>query len=166
MVLEVKKRYNDIFKGMLPPCIRLSTATRIAVEDCLRRFGLQSVDVVFGQIKTEQFSLGNNRTGFIANFTFIFTLKNYQQYLERAKLARQKAAQPKSQPQHQPKKSPGAFINEEPHQEHRKSRYDFLMDWVQAEAQNPSTRGQNILKECYKSGELAQLGIDWKPNNV
>ena len=69
--LEVKKRYNNEFKGMLPPCVRLSTSTRIAVEECLRRFGMQSVDTVFGQIKTEQFSLGNNKTGFIANFTFI-----------------------------------------------------------------------------------------------
>ena len=74
--LEVKKRYNNEFKGMLPPCVRLSTSTRIAVEECLRRFGMQSVDTVFGQIKTEQFSLGNNKTGFIANFTFIFTPKN------------------------------------------------------------------------------------------
>ena len=105
--LEVKKRYNNEFKGMLPPCVRLSTSTRIAVEECLRRFGMQSVDTVFGQIKTEQFSLGNNKTGFIANFTFIFTPKNYQQYLERAQLARQKKEQ-KAQPQ---PKSNGSWLD-------------------------------------------------------
>lgn len=108
--LEVKKRYNNEFKGMLPPCVRLSTSTRIAVEECLRRFGLQSVDVVFAQIKTEQFSLGNNKTGFIANFTFIFTLKNYQQYLERAQLARQKKEQKTQQPEPQPK-SNGSWLD-------------------------------------------------------
>ena len=107
--LEVKKRYNNEFKGMLPPCIRLSTSTRIAVEECLRRFGMQSVDTVFGQIKTEQFSLGNNKTGFIANFTFIFTPKNYQQYIERAQLARQKKEQ-KAQPEPQPK-SNGSWLD-------------------------------------------------------
>lgn len=104
--LEVKKRYNNEFKGMLPPCIRLSTSTRIAVEECLRRFGMQSVDTVFGQIKTEQFSLGNNKTGFIANFTFIFTPKNYQQYIERAQLARQKKEQKVQQPVPQPEPQP------------------------------------------------------------
>lgn len=108
--LEVKKRYNNEFKGMLPPCIRLSTSTRIAVEECLRRFGMQSVDTVFGQIKTEQFSLGNNKTGFIANFTFIFTPKNYQQYLERAQLARQKKEQKTQQPEPQPK-SNGSWLD-------------------------------------------------------
>lgn len=108
--LEVKKRYNNEFKGMLPPCIRLSTSTRIAVEECLRRFGMQSVDTVFGQIKTEQFSLGNNKTGFIANFTFIFTPKNYQQYIERAQLARQKKEQKTQQPEPQPK-SNGSWLD-------------------------------------------------------
>ena len=110
VALEVKKRYNNEFKGMLPPCIRLSTSTRIAVEECLRRFGMQSVDTVFGQIKTEQFSLGNNKTGFIANFTFIFTPKNYQQYIERAQLARQKKEQKTQQPEPQPK-SNGSWLD-------------------------------------------------------
>ncbi len=110
VALEVKKRYNKEFAGILPPCIRLSTSTRIAVEECLRRFGMQSVDMVFGQIKTEQFSLGNNKTGFMANFTFIFTPKNFQQYLERAQLARQKKEQKTQQPEPQPK-SNGSWLD-------------------------------------------------------
>ena len=143
---------------MLPPCIRLSTATRIAVEECLRRFGFQSVDVVFAQIKTEQFSLGNNKTGFIANFTFIFTPKNYQQYIERAQLARQKKEQ-------KPQQTAGAFIDYEPAITPQQKRRDYLMSWVEAEKNKNTSRGQELLQRCYESGELASLGIDWKPNN-
>ncbi len=161
VALEVKKRYNEMFKGVLPPCIRLSTSTRIAVEECLRRFGLQSVDVVFAQIKTEQFSLGNNKTGFIANFTFIFTLKNYQQYLERAQLARQRQVLPKPQA----KQNVGKSIFEETIVE-RQSRREFLMHWVDEEAKEPSKHGQELLQACYNSGELEKFGIDWKPNNI
>lgn len=158
VALEVKKRYNKEFSGMLPPCIRLSTATRIAVEECLRRFGFQSVDVVFAQIKTEQFSLGNNKTGFIANFTFIFTPKNYQQYIERAQLARQKKEQ-------KPQQTTGAFIDDEPAITPQQKRRDYLMSWVEAEKNKNTSRGQELLQRCYESGELASLGIDWKPNN-
>ena len=89
--LEVKKRYNKTFDGVLPPCVRLTLPTKLMVEDCIRRFGMQSVDLVFEQIKQEPFSQGQNKTGFIANFQFIFTPKNFQQYLERAKLRMKKA---------------------------------------------------------------------------
>jgi len=158
VALEVKKRYNKDFAGILPPCIRLSTSTRIAVEECLRRFGYQSVDMVFQQIKSEKFHLGDNKTGFIANFSFIFTPKNYQQYLERAQLARQKK-------ESQPQKATDIFANVEPAKSPQEKRRDFLMGWVEAERQRQTTRGQELLQSCYESGELEKLQIDWKPNN-
>ena len=158
VALEAKKRYNKEFAGILPPCIRLSTSTRIAVEECLRRFGLQSVDMVFAQIKTEKFHMGDNKTGFIANFTFIFTPKNYQQYLERAQLARQKK-------ESKPQQNTDIFANVEPAKSPQEKRRDFLMGWVEAERQRQTTRGQELLKFCYESGELEKLQIDWKPNN-
>ena len=52
-----------------------------------------SIDLVFEQILTEPFSLGENKTGFIARFQFIFEPKNFQAYLERAKLRNQKKQQ-------------------------------------------------------------------------
>ena len=147
---------------MLPPCIRLSTSTRIAVEECLRRFGMQSVDTVFAQIKTEKFSLGNNKTGFIANFTFIFTLKNYQQYLERAQLARQK-----KESHHNSSPSFGCAVAElqSPEPSPSEKRKQLLLDWIAAEEQHPTARGQDILITAYDNGEMAELNIDWKPNN-
>ena len=158
VALEIKKRYNKEFEGKLPPCVRLSTSTRIAVEECVRRFGYQSIDIVFAQIKTEQFSLGNNKTGFMANFTFIFTPKNYQHYFERAQLARQKK-------ESKPQQTTDIFANVEPAKSPPEKRRDFLMGWVEAERQRQTTRGQELLQSCYESGELEKLQIDWKPNN-
>lgn len=158
VALEVKNRYNKEFAGILPPCIRLSTSTRIAVEECLRRFGLQSVDMVFSQIRTEQFSLGNNKTGFIANFTFVFTPKNYQQYLERAQLNRQKK-------QRQADARPVGETAGTSAEDTQESRRAFVMSWVEAEARSPTERGQALLCGWRDSGELEELGIDWKPNN-
>ena len=168
VVLEIKKRYNKDFNGILPPCMRLSTSTRIAVEECLRRFGNQSVDVVFAQIKTEQFSLGNNKTGFIANFTFIFTPKNYQQYLERAQLARQKQAQ-KPQPDAVPSIPEEQPMTDEQREAKRdEERRQTLLGLVEMGNNNPDSENalwMTQLVTAYKSGELAKYGIDWKPNN-
>lgn len=166
VALQVKKRYNKEFAGMLPPCIRLSTSTRIAVEECLRRYGLQSVDMVFGQIKTEKFHLGDNNTGFIANFTFIFTPKNYQQYIERAQLARQKKEAQKT-------KVVAPAIQEEPQltkaekdakrDADRRDTLASLVETIKTIDHKPVW--YDILLSAYESGELAGYGIDWKPNN-
>lgn len=103
VALEAKKRYNKAFDGKLPPCVRLTMPTRLMVEECIRRFGKQTIDMVFEQILAEPFSLGQNKTGFIANFQYIFQPKNYQQYLERWQLAQKKKLQP------QPTKSVGTI---------------------------------------------------------
>ena len=102
LALEVKKRYNKAFDSKLPPCIRLTMPTRMMVEECLRRFGMQSVDLVFEQILQEPFSLGQNKTGFVASFQYIFEPRNFQQYLERAQLALKKKNAPAEQKPQQP----------------------------------------------------------------
>ena len=99
VALEVKKRYNKVFDGILQPCIRLTMPTQAMVEECIRRFGLQAIDLVFEQVKSEPFSLGFNKTGFKASFQFIFKPNNFQQYLERAQLRQQKKAEETPKPQ-------------------------------------------------------------------
>ena len=167
--VEIKKRFNKEFDGILPPCLRLSTSTRLSVHECIRRFGLQSVDEVFAQIKNEQFSLGNNKNGFIANFTFIFKIENYQKYLERAQLSRQKKEQKK---QHQA----AASVEVEPQlskaereAQKTKERRETLLGLVEMARKEPTRTNaawMGTLLAAYNSGELAGYGIDWKPNNI
>ena len=71
--------------------------TRVMASECLRRFGAASVDMVFEQVEAESFSMGKNKTGFIASFQFIFDPKNFQGYLERAQLRIQKKQQQKQE---------------------------------------------------------------------
>lgn len=97
VVLEVKKRYNKFFDGVLPPLIRLHLPIRNMVAECIRRFGMQSIDIVFEQVMQDKFSLGTNRTGFIASFQYIFEPANFQKYLERAQLRRKKESQPQQE---------------------------------------------------------------------
>ena len=97
MALEIKKLYNKIFEGVLRKWDRLSADMRIKVDTCIKRFGRQSVDMVFDQVKHEKFSLGENNTGFIADFAFIFKLNNYEAYLGRYELRMKKGQKPQQQ---------------------------------------------------------------------
>ena len=160
LALEIKAIYNKLFDGILRKWERLSADMIIKVENCVNRFGRQSVDMVFDQVKHEKFSLGVNNTGFIADFAFIFKMANYEAYLGRYEL-RLKQGNKKQEPQ-QSKQKPVGVINESAPA--KESRRAFIMSWVDAETREPSKRGQELLQACYDSGELQRLGIDWKPN--
>lgn len=113
VALEIKKQYNQIFSGVLRKWDRLSADMRIKIDTCISRYGRQSVDMVFDQVKHEKFSLGDNDTGFIADFAFIFKLANYEAYLGRYELRmkkRQQPQQPASQEPHQ-QKSNGSWLD-------------------------------------------------------
>lgn len=158
---EIKNRYNKRFASKLPPCIRLTMPTKQMVGECIRRFGMQAIDLVFDQVEAEPFSMGNNKTGFIANFQFIFDPKNFQGYLERAQLHKQKKVQP------QQKKSVGVIADEPQRQpqtdDQRRKSFLELIDYVKS---NPRSLSCVQLEGAYRSGELQRLGIDWKPNNI
>lgn len=166
VAFEIKKRYNRFFDGKLPPCIRLTLPTRLMVEECVRRFGLQSVDIVFDQILHEKFSLGLNKTGFVARFQFIFEPKNFQGYLERASLRRKTADKDEAG---NLRPSVGVVPTPEPEpteKERQDARKDYLLSLVSLAQENPSSGCVSALIGAYTSGELAKLGINWKPINL
>ncbi len=137
--LEVKRLYNKTFDGKLPPCIRLTMPTRMMVEECLRRFSRQSVDHVFEQILLEPFSLGQNNTGFIANFQYIFTPKNFQQYLERWQLARRKQQKP------QQKSNSVGVVSTESAEPARQPREVYEKQMRQYAAEHPNSPAAKIV---------------------
>lgn len=102
LALEIKRLYNKTFGGILRRWDRLSADMRIKIDTCIGRFGRQSVDMVFDQVKHEKFSLGENATGFIADFAFIFKLANYEAYLGRYELRMKKGQKPQPQAEEKP----------------------------------------------------------------
>ena len=164
LALEIKAIYNKTFDGILRKWERLSADMIIKVDNCVNLYGRQSVDMVFDQVMHEKFSLGDNNTGFMADFAFIFKMSNYEAYLGRYELRLKQEQQPKKKKEPQQNESVGV-IEIKPQQNQKQSRRAFLLDWVDAETKSPSKRGQELLRACYESGELTKLGIDWKPNN-
>ena len=91
LIYEIKEIYNSTFKGILREWQRLSDKMAAKVETCIMRFGRQSIDMVFDQIKHEQLNL--NKNGFVPDFDFIFSINQYETYLERYKLRMKKKQQ-------------------------------------------------------------------------
>ena len=167
VALEIKAIYNKIFDGVLRKWERLSTDMTIKVENCISRYGRQSVDMVFDQVKHEKFSLGENNTGFIADFSFIFKLSNYEAYLGRYELRIKQGNKKQQEPQPQQKESVGVIV-EQPQRdvqtdEQRRQSFIELIDYMKS---NPRSLCCVQLEGAYESGELQRLGIDWKPNNL
>lgn len=160
VALEVKKLYNKTFDGILRRWDRLSTDMRIKVDTCISRFGRQSVDIVFDQVKHEKFSMGDNDTGFIADFAFIFKLKNYEAYLGRSELRKKRGAQPQPQPQQVEILSESQPTEEERLEKCRK-RYQ---DMIALCEENPKSSSYTVLRMAYQNGDLQKLGISWVPN--
>lgn len=113
VALEIKNLYNKTFNGILRRWDRLSAEMRIKINTCISRFGRQSVDMVFDQVKHEKFSLGENDTGFIADFAFIFKPNNYDAYLGRYELRMKKGQRQKPQASEQPQQqvSNGSWLD-------------------------------------------------------
>lgn len=112
VVYEIKAIYNKTFEGILPEWKRLSDKMAIKVGTCIKLYGRQSIDLVFDQIQHEPFSLGDNNTGFRADFDFIFKLENFEKYLSRYKLRISgKQRQEPAKPIEQPKPSNGSWLD-------------------------------------------------------
>ena len=150
LALEIKKRYNKTFDGKLQPCIRLTMPTKMMVIECVNRFGSQSVDLVFQQVLSEPFSLGQNKTGFIASFQYIFTPKRFQEYLERAQL------RIKKQQESRPESRPSVGVIEEPQQTQRKSKEEYEREMREYALQHPDSRAARIVADWDSNKQAIQ----------
>lgn len=168
LALEIKAIYNKMFDGILRKWERLSADMIIKVDNCVTRHGRQSVDMVFDQVKHEKFSLGDNNTGFIADFAFIFKLNNYEAYLGRYELRLKQGAKKAAAPAPQKPQSTGTIDKHEAKSTLMTSaeRKQNLLEMIDYITTNPRSIGCVQLEEAYKSGELAAYGINWKPKNL
>lgn len=159
---EIQALYNKTFSGRLPEWQRMSEKMSRKVNRCIEHYGRQSIDIVFEQIQHESFSMGENHTGFIAEYDHIFELEHFEKYLARYKLRLSKKSQPQQQ---EPQKGVGVIEvqEEEPQQKQsQRERFEAMVDLIK---RNPDSWCRQTLEEAYRSGKLKELGIDWKPNN-
>lgn len=106
LAYEIKERWNRTFDGKLKRVERLTMPTRTMVDNCVSRFGRQSVDLVF-----EQVALEHERTGFVASFQFVFEQINYQGYLKRAQIRLSNKNKEPGKQDPEPPKANGSWLD-------------------------------------------------------
>ena len=135
---EIQKKYNERFAGRLPEYSRMSMPTQMKVEECIRRFGRQSIDIVFDQIDAEPFSFGQNKNRREINFQYIFEPQRFQEYLERGKLRISKTQTKAEEPQRN-----GVVIDEP--QTHRQSKEEYEREMREYAQQHPDSHAARIV---------------------
>lgn len=78
----IRERYNREFAGILPQCFRISKGRREKIMACVGQNGRGSLDIMFKNLHGMKYYLGENRTGFVADFSFIFEPENYLKIVE------------------------------------------------------------------------------------
>lgn len=174
LVYEIKKIYNQKFNGILPRWFRLSDKMVIKVAACIERYGRQSVDMVFDQVLQERFSLGQNETGFIADFDFIFRLSEYEKYLSRYELRikrgnRESSGSMGEKGSSESKEAAKVGVGnidahvypdrKEPTEQEWREHYLRMIPY----AEDDRSHSYMALIQAYERGDLQRLGIEWKP---
>ena len=145
LIYEIKEIYNKTFDGILREWKRLSDKMVAKVEICIARFGRQSIDLVFEQIKHEQLNM--NKNGFVPDFDFIFSINQYETYLERAKLRLKKKHNAVEEPQQ--RQNVGIFETSTETGQTRKSPEQYEQEMRKAAAQG-SVYAQRLVDQWDK----------------
>ena len=152
IVKEIQKKYNERFAGRLPESSRMTMTTQMKVEECIRHFGRQSVDIVFDQIDAEPFSFGKNKNRREINFQYIFEPQRFQEYLERGKLRISKKPQ---QPESATVKSVGTIEDTvaTPSVPERQNPDDYRREMREYAAQHPDSVAASIVAQWDANNE-------------
>jgi len=159
---EIQALYNKLFDGRLPEWQRLSEKMRAKVELCIAAKGRRSVDAVFDQVLHEPFSMGENKTGFVADFRHIFELEHFEAYLSRYQLrVRKGKVAAAGTGGGTAVDTAGTVVkSEEEREAEQRQRFKGMVELLR---RNPHSSCRNVLVEAWKDGVLSRLGIDWEP---
>lgn len=154
------QQYNQIAASFgAKPADQLNSKRRLLIGQRVRERGRGSVDVLFQQLARSAYFFGEGSRGYRGDFTNLWTQDVYTKvcegyYIPQAKSKRQEA------------KSKVVEVREHEYKTEprmgQKEKYEALVAVV---AKNPNSHCLPTLKAAYESGELRELGIDWKPNN-
>lgn len=154
------RRYNGIAQRHgYPPCTGITTKRRLYITQRVREKGRGSVDIMFERLAESDYFFADGSHGFRGDFTNLWTADVYAKVIEGYYIPRRKKQE------QEPKKAVGTIDAGVSAKPQRQSRREFLLEWVEAQKREPTAMGLRLLTACYESGELRELGIDWKPNN-
>ena len=181
---EVLRLFNRLFLGtQVKPISKMTPDRKKLVAKFISDYSFEDIEPMLRKALNSDLLSGRKDGGCYISFNWLFNPKNYEPLMEGtfdnptiAASARKKpqpsSSTPSSPPQPQHEETNEEIEarlkrKEERKKEQEKEQAEALrqkyLGWIEAAKKNPDGSMAQMVKDAYKNGTLAKLGIDWTP---
>ena len=181
---EVLRLFNRLFLGtQVKPISKMTPDRKKLVAKFISDYSFEDIEPMLRKALNSDLLSGRKDGGCYISFNWLFNPKNYEPLMEGtfdnptiAASARKKpqpsSSTPSSPPQPQHEETNEEIEarlkrKEERKKELEKEQAEALrqkyLGWIEAAKKNPDGSMAQMVKDSYKNGTLAKLGIDWTP---
>ena len=181
---EVLRLFNRLFLGtQVKPISKMTPDRKKLVAKFISDYSFEDIEPMLRKALDSDLLSGRKDGGCYISFNWLFNPKNYEPLMEgtfdnpsveasAGKKPQQESSTPSSPPQPQHEETNEEIEarlkrKEERKKELEKEQAEALrkkyLGWIEAAKKNPDGSMAQMVKDAYKNGTLAKLGIDWPP---
>lgn len=181
---EVLRLFNRLFLGtQVKPISKMTPDRKKLVAKFISDYSFEDIEPMLRKALDSDLLSGRKDGGCYISFNWLFNPKNYEPLMEgtfdnpSVEASARKKPQPSSSTPSSPPQPQHEETNEEievrlKRKEERKKELEKeqaealrqkYLGWIEAAKKNPDGSMAQMVKDAYKNGILAKLGIDWTP---
>lgn len=181
---EVLRLFNRLFLGtQVKPISKMTPDRKKLVAKFISDYSFEDIEPMLRKALDSDLLSGRKDGGCYISFNWLFNPKNYEPLMEgtfdnpSVEASARKKPQPSSSTPFSPPQPQHEETNEEiearlKRKEERKKELEKeqaealrqkYLGWIEAAKKNPDGSMAQMVKDAYKNGTLAKLGIDWTP---
>lgn len=181
---EVLRLFNRLFLGtQVKPISKMTPDRKKLVAKFISDYSFEDIEPMLRKALNSDLLSGRKDGGCYISFNWLFNPKNYEPLMEgtfdnpSVEASARKKPQPSSSTPSSPPQPQHEETNEEiearlKRKEERKKELEKeqaealrqkYLGWIEAAKKNPDGSMAQMVKDAYKNGTLAKLGIDWTP---
>lgn len=181
---EVLRLFNRLFLGtQVKPISKMTPDRKKLVAKFISDYSFEDIEPMLRKALDSDLLSGRKDGGCYISFNWLFNPKNYEPLMEgtfdnpSVEASARKKPQPSSSTPSSPPQPQHEETNEEiearlKRKEERKKELEKeqaealrqkYLGWIEAAKKNPDGSMAQMVKDAYKNGTLAKLGIEWTP---
>ena len=182
---EVLRLFNRLFLGtQVKPISKMTPDRKKMVAKFISDYSFEDIEPMLRKALNSDLLLGRKDGGCYISFNWLFNPKNYEALMEgtfdnptvvasAGKKPQHSSSPPPSPPQPQREETNEEIearlrMKEERKKAEEKEQTEALrqkyLGWIEAAKKNPNGSMAKMVKDAYKNGTLAKLGIVWNPS--
>ena len=182
---EVLRLFNRLFLGtQVKPISKMTPDRKKMVAKFISDYSFEDIEPMLRKALNSDLLSGRKDGGCYISFNWLFNPKNYEALMEgtfdnptvvasAGKKPQHSSSPPPSPPQPQREETNEEIearlkLKEERKKELEKEQTEALrqkyLGWIEAAKKNPNGSMAKMVKDAYKNGTLAKLGIVWNPS--